>query len=109
MRLMEVGNQPIARGAVFRFAPNADGYGDWLDLMLFRDGDTLGVLIATGPKAGHVLCVLPADALLPNTIMTTGTWLSDNWAKWIWPTADVGNVEYIGRYSDPAGGGGSPT
>lgn len=95
MRLSETSN-PIPRGTVFRFPSNLDGWGETLDLMMYLHNEVqLGLVVTSGPRAGHVVCYLPSDALLPNTAMVSTRWLQENWTKWVWPETPVSEVEVV--------------
>lgn len=92
----------FARGTVFRFPTYDVSYGEHVDLMLFlHDDDGLGMVITTGPKAGHILVKLPDEALPPGTRMLSAIWLKENWKKWVWPECSYDEVSVLGRYPTP--------
>lgn len=101
MRLVDIGDEPVSRGAVFRFPSHIAGHSEYVTLMLVLHAQELCMVSATGPKAGHVLLSLPDEALTPGTRMTTGTWLVDNWQKWVWPECAPTEVDYLPHLAEP--------
>lgn len=99
MRLIDA-NEPVSRGSVLRFPSKLIGYGEIVDLMVCYSGE-LSLVVTTGPKAGHVICTLPREALIDDSKMVDPAWLMSNWQKWIWPETEVSNVRLLPKYASP--------
>jgi len=86
-RLGDLADDALVVGDIVRLGDNYDlgpGSGP-VDLLVFdpNDGDAgVGLMVASGYKAGLVFAILPRDSRLAGGLALSRTWLVENWDKW---------------------------
>lgn len=88
MRLLEeTPDESLWRGDILRLVDDYDrgpGSGP-VDLMVFdpyQDGRGLGVVVASGYKAGAILSVFPEESCAPGKRSLETAWLLRHWNEW---------------------------
>jgi len=85
--LTDLPDASLWRGDIIRLAHNYDtGYGTGpVDLMVYdpyEEGRGLGVIVASGYKAGNVLSIFPEASLGAGKRSLETAWLLANWSDW---------------------------
>lgn len=91
--LTSLTTQAIPHGALLRFAARHP-YEDVVDLMVFDPQDYssgLGLIVASGYKAGLILVLLPPESR-EKTNSLSANWLIKNWRKWVYPSTNPNSV-----------------
>lgn len=87
MRLVESGRAELWRGDILRLPENYDlgpGSGP-VDILVYDPHDEscgLGLMVASGYKAGLTWSILPIESRRPNAICIDMGWLRRNWDVW---------------------------
>jgi hypothetical protein len=89
-KLVDTRDGVIWRGALLRM-PGGGFYEPVVDFMVIEIEARLGLLVASGYKAGIVRQVLPEEALEGPARALSRAWLIDNWARWV----DQGSVQDV--------------
>ncbi|MBZ9676558.1 Imm45 family immunity protein [Mesorhizobium sp. ES1-1] len=99
-RLLALAEDFLIVGDMVRLSDNYDlgpGSGP-VDLLVFDPHDSaagLGLMVASGYKAGLVLAVLPAESLFEKKRAISKFWLIENWDKWFVFTYQGGPVPIV--------------
>ncbi|EKN4689917.1 Imm45 family immunity protein [Yersinia ruckeri] len=97
MKLVDYKNKSIKRGSVFRL-PAVWPYEAWVDFMVIDLFDAHGLVVSSGHKAGLILISLPVESGSTEGRALSTEWVINNWAEWIYPECDVGDVHILDGY-----------
>ena len=104
-RLIDLNQKSIGRGVVLRI-PATYPYESVVDFIVFDPSESdrgLGLLVATGHKAGLVRVLLPKESEgRENSRGIETQWLVENWKNWVYPESEVFDVFYSDHYPAPA-------
>jgi hypothetical protein len=103
IKLIHYEGTSLWRGDVLRL-PASYPYEDIVDFMVFdplKEGKGMGLIVATGYKAGIIRNVLIAESVPEGTRSLSTRWLVENWEKWIYGECSVNDVYVIGNYDPP--------
>jgi hypothetical protein len=100
-RLLDLADDCLIIGDVIRLSDNYDlgpGSGP-VDLLLFNpqeDETGLGLMVASGYKAGLIFAILPEESRFERKLSLSKAWLIENWDKWFVFTYQGGPVPIEG-------------
>jgi len=100
MKLIDRKEKSISRGSIFRL-PAVWPYEAFVDFMVFETQDDkrpYGLIVSSGYKAGLFLVKLPMESVSDEGHGLSTEWVINNWAEWIYPECDVGDVHILDGY-----------
>ncbi|WP_271409605.1 Imm45 family immunity protein [Pseudomonas sp. Q1-7] len=100
MKLVDLESAELRNGNILRL-PARWPYEEKVDLMVvdLSDEETpYALVVSSGHKAGLILIRLPCECVALEGRGIRKKWLIDNWAKWVYPECEVGDVCFIDRY-----------
>ncbi len=84
----------IYRGAILRF-PAKPPYEKFVEFLVYEHGDEafgLGLMVASGYKAGLPARLLPKESLSADKMGIDVGWLAANWSTWVYGDASPDEV-----------------